>query len=284
MTHRDAYEPPENEWRGDDATPRSGERAPFQLPTEMPLPPGENRKMGFGVSVAIHAIIVLLLMLPLLVTPAGRALLVRGAGGDGARGGGGGGMGPREGLRFIRVAPEPAAQPAQTPTPTPTITPPVVTPPGTPPVVQQPVKTPPPDVTPPLAATSPDATGAGGGSGTTTGAGPGSGGGIGSGVGTGTGSANGPGTGGGHDANHPPLPIQVFIPPQPVPSKIRPFTLVVDFDVDSTGRVLSIDFNETPDGGYNRKLKKVFEAMRFRPGVRPDGSPMRSKGQMTFFL
>jgi protein TonB len=282
MTNRDSYEPPENEWQGAGASPLVEERAPFRLPTEMPLPPGESRKMGLGISIAIHALIVLMFLLPLLMTPAGRSMLVQGAGGPGAAGGGGGGMGPREGVRYVRVAPEPTPKP----TTTSSVTAPVVTPPVTPPVVQPPpVKTPPPEVTPPSTATSsPDATSAGGGSGSATGAGPGTGGGIGSGVGTGTGSSTGPGTGGGSDSTYPPQPISMPLPPQPVPKSIRGLTIVAEFDVDSTGRVVKWDFKATPDGGYNRKLKGLFGDLRFRPGVRPDGSPVRSKGQVTFTL
>ena len=282
MTHRDSYEPPEDDWRRADAPPRVDERAPFQLPTSMPLPPGENRRVGFGVSLAVHALIILLLLLPMLLTPAGRSILVHGAGGAGPAGGGGGGMGPREGVRYIRVAPEPAAKPVQQ---TPTIAPPVVTPPVTQPVVQPPVTTPPPEVTPPSTATaSPDATSAGGGSGSATGAGPGTGGGIGSGVGTGTGSSTGPGTGGGDDANYPPVPLSLPMPPQPIPNRLKGTTVVATFDVDSTGRVVKWEFEETPDGGYNKKLKDVFKNLRFRPGVRPDGSPVRSKGQVSYML
>jgi hypothetical protein len=61
-------------------------------------------------------------------------------------------------------------------------------------------------------------------------------------------------------------------------------TVSAEFDVDSTGRVLRWDFKETPDGGYNRKLKKLFSDLRFHPGVRPDGRPVRSKGQVAFML
>jgi hypothetical protein len=249
----------------------------------MPLPKGENRKVGLTLSVVIHALIVLLFLLPMLLTPAGRSLLVQGAGGDGPRGGGGGGSGPSEGLRYMRVAPEPAPQ-AQ---PTTRTAPPIATPvppPITPPVVQPQVKAPPEEAPPTSATASPAAIGPGGGSGTTTGAGPGTGGGIGSGVGTGTGSSVGPGTGGGNDANYPPQPINTPLPPLPVPQKIRPFKVIAEFDVDSTGQVLGVNFTETPDGGYNRKLKKMFSDMRFRPGVRPDGSPTRSKGQVILYL
>ena len=282
MTHRDSYESPDA-WRGGDAAPPPAERAPFLLPTEMPLPRGENRTVGLTLSVLIHALIVLLFLLPMLLTPAGRSLLVQGAGGDGPRGGGGGGSGPSEGLRYMRVAPEPAPQPATAHTTTPPIATPVP-PPVAPPVVQPPVKTPPEEAPPTSATASPEAIGPGGGNGTTTGAGPGTGGGIGSGVGTGTGSSVGPGTGGGDDANYPPLPISTPMPPMPVPPKIKGMTVAVEFDVDSTGRVIHWEFKETPDGGYNRKLKKMFSDMRFRPGVRPDGRPVRSKGQVIFRL
>jgi protein TonB len=282
MTYRDSYESPDA-WRGGEAAPPPAERAPFLLPTEMPLPKGENRTVGLTLSVLIHALIVLLFLLPMLLTPAGRSLLVQGAGGDGPRGGGGGGTGPSEGLRYMRVAPAPAPQPATAHATTPPIATPVP-PPVTPPVVQPPVKTPPEEAPPTSATASPDAIGPGGGSGTATGAGPGTGGGIGSGVGTGTGSSVGPGTGGGNDANYPPQPINTPLPPLPVPQRIRPFKVIAEFDVDSTGRVLGVNFTETPDGGYNRKLKKMFSDMRFRPGVRPDGSPTRSKGQVILYL
>jgi protein TonB len=280
MTHRDSYESPDA-WRDGGAAPPPAERTPFLLPTEMPLPKGENRTVGLTLSVLIHALIVLLFLLPMLLTPAGRSLLVQGAGGKGPRGGGGGGSGPSEGLRFMRVAPEPAPQPQQTTAPV--IAPPVITPPVTPPVVQPPVKAP-EEPTPANVTASPDAVGPGGGSGSTTGAGPGTGGGIGSGAGTGTGSSAGSGTGGGNDAYYPPQPISTPMPPMPVPPKLKGMTISADFDVDSTGRVLRWDFKETPDGGYNRKLKKLFSDLRFHPGTRPDGRPVRSKGQVSFML
>ena len=69
--------------------------------------------------------------------------------------------------------------------------------------------------------------GTGGGTGRdgTTGDGPGAGGGVGSGIGTGRGSGIGPGTGGGSQANYPPSPTELFIPPLPMPDKVRGFHL-----------------------------------------------------------
>ena len=257
-------------------------RAPFRLPVEMPRPVGarESRAMGRAISIAVHALIIVAMLLPALLSPRVRSALVTGAGGAGPAGGGGGSggsMGPREKLRYIRVAPEPAPQQA-TPTPVPTRPKPTVVQP-TPPQVQ-PQATPPPEQ-------STTASGAASGTGDangTGGAGPGSGGGIGSGVGTGTGSANGPGTGGGADSVYPPQPTQLFLPPTPVPAKIRPYTLVAEFEVDSSGRVISVDFNETRDGGYNRKLRDALAKIRFRPAVKRDGTPVRARTQIEYFL
>jgi hypothetical protein len=247
----------------------------------MPRPAGarESSRISAIVSFALHALIILLLILPTLLSSRVRSALVTGAGGPGPAGGGGGSGGSpglRERLQFVRVAPEPAAErPTLTPVPVPTPPKPVVTPPKT---EAQPQATPPPtDAAPATGSASgtDDASGSGG-------AGPGSGGGIGSGVGTGTGSANGPGTGGGADSVYPPQPIEVFIPPTPVPSKIKPYTLVAQFDVDSTGKVLNVDFNETRDGGYNKKLRAQLGRIRFRPAVKRDGTPVRATVPLTY--
>lgn len=160
-----------------------------------------------------------------------------------------------------------------------------------PPVVQPPPEPVPPPVEPVKiepkleVAKLPDVSatpGTGGGSGTdgTAGNGPGSGGGVGSGIGTGRGSGIGPGTGGGNAENYPPTAIEVFIPPLPVPDRARGSHIVAEFDVDVSGRVLSFDFTKTKDGGYNKRLEEVFRGFRFRPGTRPDGTPIRMKAQV----
>ncbi|NUQ21691.1 MAG: hypothetical protein HOQ09_12145 [Gemmatimonadaceae bacterium] len=273
----------DEQWRGE-AGSDGATRAPFRLPVEMPRPVGarESRTIGRAVSIAVHAAIVIAMLLPALLSPKVRSALVKGAGGAGPAGGGGGSggfMGVRETLRYVRVAPEPTPKQA-TPTPTPVPTPPkpqVVQP--TPPQVQ-------PQATPPPQQSAPS-TGAASGSGDpsgTGGAGPGSGGGTGSGVGTGIGSANGPGTGGGADSVYPPQPTQLFLPPTPVPSKIRGDTIVAEFEVDSLGRVLRVDFNETRDGGYNKKLRDALAKIRFRPAVKRDGTPVRARTQIAYLL
>jgi periplasmic protein TonB len=256
------------------------------------IPQGrENRRLGIVVSVALHVAIALLLLVPFtthVVAP-----ILQGAGGPGPAGGGGGGRGgtcgttrppSNEGLRFIQVAPEAAVEARP------------VVPPPLPVVPPKPVEIPPP---PPLevkadtstATKSPSTTiapvpGSGGGSGTdgTNGAGPGTGGGTGTGVGTGRGSGVGPGTGGGTQANYPPLPIEMFLPPMPIPDRLRGFRMIAEFDVDESGRVVSFTFTETRDGGYNRRLRDVLRSIRFRPGARPDGRPVRMKAQIEYIL
>lgn len=259
-------------------------RVPFRLATTIPVPAEvrKSRKVGLALSIAIHSLIFALLLLPVLLSPTGRAIISGGAGGAGPAGGGGGGFGIREALRYIRVAPDPpASAPAPAPTPVPPVTPPVQQ--EVPPPTPQPVQ-PTPDETPPAHAGSADsgaaesAAGSGG-----PGAGPGTGGGVGSGVGTGTGSAEGPGTGGGTGEDYPPQPLEVFLPPSPIPSRIRrPYTLVVTFDVDSVGKVLSVEFPGTPDRGYNKRLREIFSRMRFRPAVSPEGRPLRRAVTLTY--
>jgi protein TonB len=176
--------------------------------------------------------------------------------------------------------------------PTPTTLPPVPAP-----VIPK-LEPPKPQITPPAqpaakapeqaAVTAPVQTvasaglGPGSGNDGTTGNGPGSGGGVGSGIGTGRGSGIGPGTGGGSQANYPPQPIEFFLPPLPPPASVRGFRFIAEFDVDSTGRVLDFKFSETRDGDYNRRIASVLRSMRFRPGTRPDGSPLRMKAQVGY--
>jgi periplasmic protein TonB len=259
------------------------------------IPQGrENRRLGVVVSVALHVIFALLLVVPFVthvVTP-----ILQGAGGPGPSGGGGGGRGGTGGappqsrneqLRYIQVAPEAPRAPET-----------VVTPPPRPVVLPKPAETPRPTPTPPpkpdsAAAAKPQpapdvaaAPGSGGGSGTdgTTGSGSGSGGGTGSGAGTGRGSGVGPGTGGGAQTNYPPLPVEMFLPPMPIPDRLRGFRMIAEFDIDELGRVVSFTFTETRDGGYNRRLREVLRSIRFRPGSRPDGKPIRMKAQIEYIL
>ena len=218
----------------------------------------------------------------------------QGAGGAGPAGGGGGGSrgtggdDTRERVQFVKVSPVAVPTPRSLPpVPAPVQPkvvplPPVVTPKAT-------VPTPAPAqsaLPAPSVVVASVVPGVGGGTGAdgTAGNGPGSGGGLGAGVGTGRGSANGPGTGGGNQANYPPTPSAFFLPPMPWPASVRGFQLTAEFDVDSTGRVLDLKFTPTPDGDYNRRLATVLRAMRFRPGTRPDFTPLRMKTQISYVL
>jgi protein TonB len=189
-----------------------------------------------------------------------------------------------ETVRYVKLVPTPVATPTSVPpTPKPVVprveTPkPQPVPPSTPPPPEQSVAL----AAPPTVAAAVPGTGGGSGADGSAGAGPGSGGGVGSGVGTGKGSANGPGTGGGTQANHPPQPIEFFLPPLPPPKSVRGFHFIAEFDVDSTGHVMDIRFTETRDGDYNKRIAEVLRAMRFRPGTRPDGTPLRMKTQVGY--
>lgn len=255
------------------------------------LPRGrEDRRAGVALSVLLHVLVIVLLVTPFAVH---NAIVEReqGAGGPGPAGGGGGGHGGTGGpvaeaterLQFVRVAPAAAA--VQTPA-EPVIVPPPVVPPPEPvklelapePKMEATLQVAPAKL-PDVAATP----GTGGGTGRdgTNGSGPGSGGGVGSGIGTGRGSGVGPGTGGGGAENYPPTAVEVFIPPMPVPDRVRGSHIVAEFDVDSTGRVVAFDFTRTRDGDYNKRLNEVFRGFRFRPGTRPDGTPIRMKAQVS---
>ena len=244
------------------------------------MPKGrESWRGGAAASFFLHALIILLIVAPFALTK-DITLIEQGAGGPGPAGGGGGGTrgtgGVRhESLRYVTIAPPVAPAP----------TPPPVVPPPQQPKLELP-KPELPKVEPPKVAELTPLTGVGGGTGTdgTAGSGPGTGGGVGSGVGTGTGSATGPGTGGGRMENYPPEPREMFMPPMPVPGSVKGAKIVVQFDVDEQGRVRGVEFTQTRDRGYNRRLREVFETFRFKPGTRPNGTPIRMKYQMEIDL
>lgn len=244
--------------------------------------------MGVVVSVILHALIIGLLIIPFFMPASVIRRMQQGAGGEGPAGGGGGGSrgsgGTVETVRYVKLVTTPVATPTSVPAPKPVV--PKVEPPKPqptpapvpPPVPQQSVV---PAPAPTVAAAVP---GTGGGSGAdgSAGAGPGTGGGVGSGAGTGKGSANGPGTGGGNQANYSPTVVEMFLPPLPAPKNVRGVHFIAEFDVDSTGRVLDFHFTPTPNSDYNKRIAEVLRGTRFRPGTRPDGTPLRMKAQVTW--
>lgn len=256
------------------------ERRPYRPPIGIPRPPGESRRVGAIASVAIHLTLLLLLLAP-VATSTMVDIITDGAGGPGPAGGGGGGTGGTGGqreleierLRYLQVAPQGTMPTAEE------MTPPTEPEPE---VEEQPVPTTPQPEAKPVEQPSVNVSailGAGGGTGNdgTAGSGSGTGGGIGSGVGTGRGSGVGPGTGGGEGSVYPPSPIEVIIPPLPVPRRIKGTEVVAIFDVDTAGRVLSVTFNPTRDREYNSELRDRLERYRFRPAVLADGTPVRAK-------
>ena len=251
-----------------------------------------RRRVATAVSALLHALLVWVLLQPQPLTNLNPDLqiITQGGGGPGPAGGGGGGTRGTGGVKYVRVAPPPTA-----------VTPPVVAPIVPPveklveppkPVLPEPVvpkvempKVATPDPKAEVKAESP-VVGAGGGTGNdgTRGNGPGTGGGVGSGIGTGRGSGVGPGTGGGAGANYIPTLIEMPIPPQPVPSKVKGAKVIVNFDIDERGKIVKVEFTPTRDGGYNRKLDELFKTFRFRAAVTPEGVPIAGKYQVVIDL
>jgi hypothetical protein len=267
-------------------------RPRYRQPIGMPMR-DEGRRAGAVVSLLVHAIVIFLHIIPFFMPHSVIQRMQLGAGGPGPAGGGGGGTEGTGGsdferVRFVKVVPTPVPTPSTLPPiPTPAQVVPKPVPKPEPPKPQLVPETPvpkPQSEAPAAPVTVAAVPGTGGGSGAdgSAGSGPGSGGGVGSGVGTGRGSATGAGTGGGTQANYPPVPIEFFLPPLPAPAIVRGLHFIAEFDVDSTGRVLAFDFTRTRDGDYNKRLAEVLRAMRFRPGTRPDGSPLRMKAQVGY--
>ncbi|MEK7401634.1 MAG: hypothetical protein AABZ80_04645 [Gemmatimonadota bacterium] len=193
----------------------------------------------------------------------------QGAGGPGPAGGGGGSSARMEIIQYVTVQPPPP------PTPKPVL------------VFKAPEIKIRPTVLEPLRLepiVAPGINAAGSAVDPTGGAGPGSGGGVGTGAGTGKGSSVGPGTGGGEQANFPPEPDQMFLPPFPVPPALKGKSILAELDVDEKGKVVGVKFAATGVRAYDRRLAEVLRGYHFRPGHRPDGTPIRMKYQLTFVL
>lgn len=265
----------------DDGTHDPPQRDTYRVPIGLPLR-GEQRARGAVVSLLLHLLALALLIAPVVLARNALVRMPQGAGGNGPAGGGGGGAGAmgddyRENLRYVRLIPTPVPTPTSIPPISPPVVPPVVVPVVPPATVAPPARDVPAPEQPAGAGVGGTTVGSGG-----EGAGPGSGGGTGSGTGIGRGSGVGPGTGGGTQANYPPQPIEFFLPPLPAPSSVRGFQFLAEFDVDSTGKVLDMQFTPSRDGDYNRRLAGVLRSLRFRPGTRPDGTPLRMKAQVAY--
>ncbi len=249
------------------------------------MPARGGRGWGGAVaSILFHALVVLLVLLPAMLSGRLLAPTAQGAGGVGPAGGGGGGRGEREasrpgadrGMQFLEVAPAPArpAPDAVVPAPVP-VPPPKAAAPVEPAVPPATAAIAPP--TPPgSAALSLQGEGGTGNDGS-VGTGSGTGGGTGSGTGTGRGTGERPGTGGGPGTIYPPQPINLVIGAMlSAPRSVKPYHLQALFDVDSSGKVLRVDFNRTRDRGFNRRLSSDLAEVRFRPATDWEGRAVRA--------
>ena len=268
--------------------PESTGRRPYRPPIGIPSH-GEPRAQATIAALGFHVLLVLLLLGPAIFVSAQLIdYTQQGAGGPGPVGGGGGGSQSFPGrikytpervdfLKLEKATPTPKKEDVVKPK-------------------QEEIKppTPPPTPDPPVLAAKDSASaarvdsttavvGAGRGTGTdgTTGNGPGRGGGEGSGVGTGRGSATGPGTGGGDATVYPPTVIALPILPLPIPGKVRPYKMVAQFEVDSTGSARLIDFTKSRDAGYNRRIRDMLMEIRFRPAVTMAGRPVKAIAVVT---
>jgi hypothetical protein len=228
--------------------------------------PDRPRPYGVAASVALHAAIVLLLLIPLLkrdfarVLTAGESLTTRSGGGGGR-------------VAYITL-PTPKA-PARA---TVNVTPPLATPPA----IVVPTPTPPPEIPPPtpeaqvaVAAVAVDSS-RGGTGGPVSGGEPGEGGGTGGGVGEGAGPGAGPGSGERGAGRAPQIRHQV-IPPENPPKELRGVELRITFMVDESGRPVRVEVDPPiQDKKFARKLTESMLSYRFRPALGPDGRPVAS--------
>ena len=272
--------------------PSPNPHRPYRPPVGIPTK-GEPRAQATAASVALHLLVVLLILGPtIFVTGQLIDYTQQGGGGPGAAGGGGGGAQSFPGR--IKYIPERVDfMKLEVQTPKPKVEPPVV---PRPPEEKPPPPPPPEPTPPPVVPTTTDSAaaaaradsvaaqvGAGRGTGSdgTAGNGPGRGGGEGSGVGPGRGSGTGPGTGGGDGTIYPPTVVALPILPLPIPSKVRPYKMIAQFEVDSTGTAKLIGFNPSRDSGYNRRIREMLLEIRFRPAVTGDGRPVKAIAVVT---
>jgi periplasmic protein TonB len=272
-----------------DITPRHPSERPKLRPLiGVPDAVRESRRMGATVSALSHLLIVLLLLLPALFHREITDALTEGAGGPGAAGGGGGGRGgspivPERIQRYQLPPPQVIAKPTPSVLPPLVKVPEVVKPPEekkpepVPPTPEEP-KPSPPNPTPAVASAAPVAgPGAGAGTGKDEGPGngPGTGGGVGSGVGTGTGSSVGSGTGGGNAAIFPPSFRVAYIPPNGLPRRLRGKAIMIELEVDETGKVLKAEFSpRSGDRSYDEQFLTSLREQLFRPAIQ-NGIPVR---------
>ena len=262
---------------------REPEAAQVSLP-HLSLPAGRRRYFGFGLSLALHAALLALIVLQgdrlwkRSLAPGAPALFLY-------QGGGGGGGGNR--MAYITLPSPPEREP-RPPAPAP---PPVVPPPEMSPPVEAAELVPPApapvDSTPAVAMADSGAASAaaGAGPGDGSGSGGGTGGGHGPGAGPGSGEGSGPGMGGGGGVVRPPELRDLAFPFETPPKELRGASLDVTFWVRVDGRVERYEVQPAiNDRDYARKFDEVIRAFRFTPARAPDGTRVAGTTRVTFTL
>lgn len=234
------------------------------------------------VSVALHALALVLIFVPVVATTTVR-IDPRTLGLGNSHWGGGGGGNPGavipERLRFLQVTPAPprapplavrAVVPKQIPKPSPPHPPPSLA----------------PAAPAPPTAPAPEPAGTPGASSTEQmGAGPGTGGGAGTGRGTGVGNGVGNGVGGSPNAAKVrAYPIELPAAGLDAPSKIRPVHLEARFEVTDRGDARLLSFTPTRDDGFNKRLREELSGTRFHAAALPDGTPVADTVAVTLDL
>ncbi len=247
-------------------------------PMPISLPKRPLRYEGLALAVVLH-----LCLAALLLLGGGEVFRSAGEGPGIFGGGGGGGSGGGDGqIRYVALAPPPAAarQVEQVP-----VDPPEVIPPPEPEpeeVEDLPDEVPLVDSTEVVSDTAAVAvlasTGEGIGEGE-AGAGPGdgggSGGGSGGGIGTGIGPGSGPGSGGTRSLARDPEPRQMVLPPEVKKKELRGTVIAVTFWVRSDGRVRRVDVSpRISDGKYASEFRQTMESYVFRPARSDTGQPV----------
>jgi hypothetical protein len=267
-----------------DVPTRVAQPGPVTLP-RLSLPSGQRRYVGFGLSLALHAALLALIIFEgdrlwkRTPEPGAAALFL-------FQGGGGGGGGNR--VAYITLPSPPEREPRPpAPAPPPPVTPPAVIPP---PVEEAEVVPPTPvpvDSAPAIAAADSSATApaTGPGPGEGSGSGGGAGGGDGPGAGPGSGEGTGPGMGGGGGVVRPPELRDLAFPFETPPKELRGASLDVTFWVRVDGRVERYEVQPAiSDRDYAQKFDEVIRAFRFTPARAPDGTRVAGTTRVTFTL
>jgi outer membrane biosynthesis protein TonB len=84
--------------------------------------------------------------------------------------------------------------------------------------------------------------------------------------------------------DYPPTLRDLFIPPMPVPRSVKTVHMAAYFDVDEKGNSTLLSFTALPDTIYSKRVAEVLKGLRFRPGVRADGTPKRDTVDVHFIF